>query len=229
MKKRILIVEDDDHLAHGLRINLELEGYEPLVAHSAEEGLLFWRQGGIDLILLDVMLPGMDGFTFCRRIREKGDRVPILFLTARVGEEDRSRGLEEGGDDYMSKPFNLRELLARIKGMFRREEWFRSQPTEEILLLGDCRVNLRTLEVETPRGSFQLKEKEVMILRLLAEHKGQPVARATILDRVWGYDAHPTHRTVDNFIMNLRKILEADSSNPCHILTVHGAGYRLVL
>ncbi len=227
MKKRILVVEDDPHLAHGLRINLDLEGYEPIMAASAEEGLLFWKQGGVELIILDVMLPGMDGFGFCRRIRDERDPVPILFLTARGRDEDRIRGLEEGGDDYMSKPFNLRELLARIKGIFRREEWFRGQVAPETISVGSSRVNLRTFEAHTPRGSHRLKEKEVMILRLLAEHAGEPVARNTILDRVWGFDAHPTPRTVDNFIVNLRKILEEDHTNPIHIVTVHGVGYLL--
>ena len=115
MKRRILVVEDDAHLADGLRINLELEGYEPLLAGSGEEGLEIWKRGGIELILLDVMLPGMDGFEFCRRVRHEGDRVPILFLTARSAGQDRIRGLDRGGDDYITKPFDLAELLARVK------------------------------------------------------------------------------------------------------------------
>jgi len=229
VKKRILVVEDDEHLAEGLQINLDLDGYEALLAASAEEGLLFWQKGGIDLILLDVMLPGMDGFAFCRKVRASGDQVPILFLTARGRDEDRIRGLEEGGDDYLTKPFNLRELLARIKGIFRREAWFRTQPMQDKLQVGSCHVDLRTFEAKTPKGTVTLKEKEIMILRLLAEHDSSPVDRNTILDRIWGYDVYPTPRTVDNFIMNLRKILEKDPSNPHHLLTVRGAGYRLVL
>jgi DNA-binding response OmpR family regulator len=229
VRKRILIVEDDEHLADGLQINLKLEGHEPILARSAEEGLRYWERGGIDLILLDVMLPRMDGFELCRRIRGAGDRVPVLFLTARDRDEDRIRGLEEGGDDYLTKPFNLGELLARIKGIFRRQEWYRETPTPTVLEIGGSRVDLETFEVDTPRGRFTLKEKEVMILRLLAERQGQPVDRFTILDRVWGYDASPTTRTVDNFIVRLRKILEPDPADPRHILTVRGSGYRLAL
>jgi DNA-binding response OmpR family regulator len=229
MKKNILIVEDEVHLADGLRINLDLEGYEPVWATSGEEGLRCWQRGGIDLILLDVMLPGMDGFELCRRIRESGDRVPILFLTARDRDEDRIRGLEEGGDDYLTKPFNLRELLARIKGIFRREDWYRAQPVQEELRFGDKRVDLRAYELVDTEGRTPLREKEAMILRLLAEQAGQPVSRDTIIDRVWGYDAYPSTRVVDNFILRLRKLLEPDPSQPRYIITVHGQGYRLNL
>ena len=228
MKRRILVVEDDAHLADGLRLNLELEGYEPVIAESAEEGLHYWRRGGVDLILLDVMLPGMDGFAFCRKVREAGDRVPVLFLTARGREDDRVRGLEEGGDDYITKPFNLRELLARIKGIFRREEWLLAGTSPDVLRLGDLELDLKALEARGPRGATPLKEKEAQILRLLAEFDGRPVPRRTILDRIWGYDAYPTTRTVDNFILRLRKLVERDPASPEHILTVHGTGYRLV-
>jgi two-component system alkaline phosphatase synthesis response regulator PhoP len=227
LKRRILLVEDDEHLADGIRLNLELEGYEPVVTVSAEDAMQFWRRGGIDLILLDVMLPGMDGFEFCRRIRGDSSSVPILFLTARGRDEDRIRGLELGGDDYVTKPFNLQELLARIKGIFRREEWIRCQPVPETIEIGDSVVDLKTFEANTPGGSIELKEKEIMILRLLAENRGQPVDRDTIIDRIWGYDAYPTTRTVDNFVLALRKALEPDPTRPQYLLTVHGVGYRL--
>jgi len=229
MKRRILVVEDDAHLADGLRINLELEGYESVLASSAEEGLDLWRNGGIELILLDVMLPDMDGFAFCRYVRNEGDRVPILFLTARSAGQDRIRGLDEGGDDYITKPFDLAELLARIKSLFRRQDWFRGQETPATLRIGKAEVNLRAYQAVTDGKTVDLKEKEVMILRLLSEHVGEPVDRETILDRVWGFGAYPTTRTVDNFILALRKIVETDPRKPRHILTVHGVGYRLVL
>lgn len=229
MKRRILIVEDDAHLADGLQINLELEGYEPLIAGSGEEGLDIWKRGGVDLILQDVMLPGMDGFEVCRQIRREGDRVPILFLTARSAGQDRIRGLDEGGDDYITKPFELNELLARIKSIFRRQDWFRGQEAPETLDIGRASVNLRAFQATTNDGqTIDLKEKEVMILRLLKEHEGEPVDRETILDRVWGFGAYPTTRTVDNFILSLRKIIEVDSKQPKYILTVHGVGYRLI-
>ena len=228
MKRRILVVEDDAHLADGLRINLELEGYEPVLAGSAEEGLELWKRGGLDLILLDVMLPGMDGFAMCRKIRRDGDRIPILFLTARSAGQDRIHGLDEGGDDYITKPFELQELLARIKSIFRRQDWFRGQEAPQTLRIGQAEVNLRAYRATTAAGQVDLKEKEVMILRLLREHEGEPVDRETILDRVWGFGAYPTTRTVDNFILALRKLIEQDPKQPKHILTVHGVGYRLI-
>lgn len=229
MKRRILVVEDDAHLADGLRINLELEGFEPVLAGSAETALEIWQPGNVDLILLDVMLPGIDGFEFCRRVRLAGDRVPVLFLTARSAGPDRIRGLDEGGDDYITKPFELQELLARIKSLFRRQDWFRGQQPAEEITIGKARINLRAFTAVTADGEVTLKEKEAMILRLLHEHVGEPVDRETILDRVWGFGAYPTTRTVDNFILALRKLIEEDPKQPQHILTVHGVGYRLVV
>ena len=155
--------------------------------------------------------------------------MPILFLTSRDRDEDRIRRLEEGGDDYLSKPFNLRELLARIKGMFRREEWQLSQPPTDELRFGEIIVNLRSYELRGPDGVLRLKEKETMILRLLAERDGDAVDRETIIDRVWGYDVYPSTRTVDNFILGLRKRIEPDPGKPRYLLTVHGKGYRLLL
>ncbi len=228
MKRRILVVEDDAHLADGLSINLELEGYDPVLAGSAEEGLDLWKRGGIELILLDIMLPGMDGFEFCRLIRHEGDRLPILFLTARSAGQDRIRGLDEGGDDYITKPFDLQELLARIKSLFRRQDWFRGQEAPSVIKIGKAEVNLRAYQATSEGKVITLKEKEIMILRLLFEHEGEPVDRETILDRVWGFGAYPTTRTVDNFILSLRKIIEEDPKDPQHIQTVHGVGYRLL-
>lgn len=229
MKRRIMVVEDDAHLADGLRINLELEGYDPVLAASAELALDIWRRGGIELILLDVMLPGMNGFQFCRQVREEGDRVPILFLTARNAGQDRIKGLDEGGDDYITKPFELNELLARVKSLFRRQDWFRGQEAPQLLHIGRAKINLRGYQATTAEGPVSLKEKEVMILRLLTEHENEPVSRETILDRVWGFGAYPTTRTVDNFILSLRKLIEIDPRKPRHILTAHGVGYRLVI
>ena len=229
MKKRILVVEDDTSLAEGLKLNLELEGWEAIVRPSAEMAEIVWRAGGIDLFVLDIGLPGEDGLSFCRKIRAAGDRSPVLFLTARDRDQDRIRGLDEGGDDYMTKPFHLGELLARLKGLFRREEWLRERTVHDSLRIGEHVVNLTTQEVTGPRGKFMLREKEAMILRLLAERQGEPVDRHTILNRIWGFDAFPTTRTVDNFIVSLRKIFETDPADPRHLLTVRGTGYRLVL
>lgn len=228
MKKRILVVEDDVPLAEGLRMNLELDGYEAVVCRSAEHAETVWRGGGVEFVLLDVGLPGEDGFAFCRRIRAAGDRVPILFLTARDSDDDRIRGLEEGGDDYLTKPFHLGELLARIKGIFRREEWARTQAVATSFQVGPNVVDLAARTVTGPGGTHELREKEALILRVLAERAGEAVDRHTILDRVWGYDAYPTTRTVDNFFVRLRRILEEDPAAPRHLLTVRGVGYRLV-
>jgi len=228
MSKRILIVDDEKLILISTKIVLESVGYEVLTALTGEEGLEISRRESPSLILLDIMMPGIDGFEVLRQLRARGDDTPVLILSARSADLDRIRGLELRADDYLTKPFNLRELLARIKGIFRREEWFRSQPVSDVLELGDCRVNLRTFEAETLHGPIKLKEKEVMILRLLAERQGEPVDRATIINQVWGYDAFPTTRTVDNFILSLRKTLEGDPTRPQHLQTVHGIGYRLV-
>jgi two-component system alkaline phosphatase synthesis response regulator PhoP len=228
MKKRILVVEDDPSLGEGLQLNLELEGWEAVVCRSAEEAEPVWRAGGVDLVILDIGLPGEDGLAFCRRIRSAGDRVPLLFLTARDQSRDRVLGLDEGGDDYMTKPFHLGELLARIKGLFRREEWARDRSVPDEITIGPSRVNLRLRTLENASGVHELREKEAMILRLLAEKRGEPVDRHTILNRIWGFDAFPTTRTVDNFIVNLRKLLEEDPADPRHLVTVRGVGYRLV-
>lgn len=228
MRKRILIVEDDVPLGQGLRMNLELEGYEAIHCRSAEAADLLWTSRGADFVLLDVGLPGEDGFAFCRRIRAAGVHVPILFLTARDADEDRLRGLEQGGDDYLTKPFHLAELIARVKGILRREEWARAQPLHDTIRIGESVVNLSARTARGPSGTHHLGEKEALILRLLAERRGEAVDRHTILDRIWGYDAFPTTRTVDNFLVRLRRILEEDPSQPKYLLTVRGVGYRLV-
>ena len=225
---RILVVEDNPDIAGNIGDYLEAQGYILDFAMDGIGGLHLALTQEYEAIVLDVMLPGMDGFAFCRRVRNEGDRVPILFLTARSGGQDRIKGLDEGGDDYITKPFDLAELLARIKSLFRRQDWFRGQETPSSLRIGKAEVNLRAYQAVTDEGTIGLKEKEVMILRLLSEHAGEPVDRETILDRVWGFGAYPTTRTVDNFILGLRKIVETDPRKPRHILTVHGVGYRLV-
>lgn len=229
MKKRILVVEDDTSLAEGLKLNFELEGWEAVTCGSAEEAIQVRRLGGVDLFVVDVGLPGMDGLAFCKHVREEGDRSPLLFLTARDRDRDRVAGLDEGGDDYMTKPFHLGELLARIKGLFRREEWLRERPVQETLTIGRVQVDLRSRVAQGPFGSRELRDKEAMILRLLAERSPEAVDRHTILNRIWGFDAFPTTRTVDNFIVNLRKLIEVDAADPHHLITVRGVGYKLIL
>jgi len=226
--KTILLVEDDTSLADGLIINLEGEGYQ--VVHVAEGSMAHdaFNDGNIDLILLDIMLPGVDGLTICRRLREQGETVPIMFITARGQTDERIEGLIAGGDDYIAKPFALKELLARVAGIFRRQAWLSEgdrQSTGEYSFDGRT-INFRTFEAEGPGGKFSLTRRECMVAKYLIERPGQVVSRDQLLDAVWGYRAFPTNRTVDNFVMKLRKIFENDPKEPVYFETIRGVGYR---
>lgn len=224
---RILLVEDELDLADGIRENLQAEGYEVEVAGDGPSGLLRSRDRDLDLILLDVMLPGMDGFEVCSTLRREGYQVPVLFLTARSEPEDRIRGLEEGGDDYLTKPFHLQELLLRVSAILRRARWYGGGDGPDVVRFGGNEVDLRRYRGTSADGSEQeLTHKEAMILKLLAEREGQVVSRDDILDTVWGYGAFPTTRTIDNFILRLRRRFEPHPTRPCHFHTVHGVGYR---
>lgn len=228
MSSRILVVEDEAHLAEGIRVNLEAEGYEVEVAGDGLQGLIRFQAGGIDLIVLDVMLPHKDGFTVCQEIRASGSKVPILFLTAKNTADDRIYGLEIGGDDYLGKPFHLKELLLRIKGMVERQQWYVETPSQgDHIAVGDHQVDFRSYEVTDPGGEREfLPQKEVMLLKILVERVGEVVSRDEILDYVWGYDVFPSTRTVDNFIVRLRKRFEPDPAQPRYFHTVRGVGYR---
>jgi DNA-binding response OmpR family regulator len=226
--ERLIVVEDEAHLAEVIADNLELEGWSVDVVGEGPAALARIRDQQPDLVLLDVMLPGMDGFTVCETLRKEGNDVPILFLTARAGQGDRLHGLELGGDDYLGKPFELRELILRVRAILRRTEWFRApSPAGDVLLLGEARVDFRAYTAALQGRTLVLSPKETMILRCQAERPGEVVSRAEILDRVWGYDAFPTSRTIDNFIVRLRRLLEPDPRNPRYIHTVRGTGYRL--
>ncbi len=226
--ERLLVVEDEAHLSEVISDNLRLEGWRVDVVADGATALEAIRASRPDLVLLDVMLPRMDGFAVCDALRKEGNDVPILFLTARASSDDRVRGLALGGDDYLSKPFELKELILRVRAILRRTEWFRSpSPAGETLTLGKASVDFRTNRAQVGERNYELSPKETMILRCLAERPGEVVSRAEILDRVWGYDAFPTSRTVDNFIVRLRRILEADPREPRYIHTVRGSGYRL--
>ena len=227
MKGRILIVEDEAHIAELVQDNLRDEGYDVDWAADGEDGLELLRGGSWDLVLLDVRLPGIDGFEVCRRLRARGDTTPVLFLTALRDTDSRVRGLEIGGDDYLPKPFHLAELLARIRGMLRRRDWYGRLPVAPVTRVGDAEVDLRAHEVRRAGETVRLSEKEAMILKLLLERRGETVTRDQILDTVWGYDATPTPRTIDNFVVRLRKALEPDPDRPRRLLAVRGAGYVL--
>ena len=230
----ILVVEDEPHLAEGIRANLEAEGHRAWVAADGEAGFARWQEGGVDLMILDIMLPRQDGLSVCRRIRASGGRLPILFLTAKNSIEERVAGLEAGGDDYLGKPFALRELLLRVAAMLRRQAWLaapaaRPMPAAPLVLAGH-RVDFASHEVHGPQGPAQvLPQKELMILRLLYQNQNQVVSRDDILHIVWGQDAFPSSRTVDNFIVRLRRRFEPEPQRPRHLHTVRGVGYRLTL
>lgn len=221
---RLLLIEDERALAEVLADNLREDGLEPVLAHDGEEGLARWREGGFDLVVLDVMLPHVDGVTLCRTRREEGDDTPVLFLSARGRPEERVAGLAAGGDDYLSKPFHLPEFLLRVEAMLRRRGWGGSA---ERLRFAGHEVDLRAWTAHLADGRREaLGARELGILRLLAGRAGEVVSRDDILDEVWGDDAFPSSRTIDNVVLRLRKTFEPDPSRPVHIHTVWGVGYR---
>ncbi|MBP1620274.1 MAG: winged-helix transcriptional response regulator [Acidobacteria bacterium] len=227
MASRILIVEDEKHLAEALAHNLKFEGYETTVVGDGEAAIERLAVEESDLVVLDVMLPGISGFEVCERLREMGNRVPVLFLTARNTDSDRLEGLRHGGDDYMTKPFLLEELVLRIKGILRRQEWYQTPVADRgIFRFGDCEVNFRTFRAKGPGGEVQLTEKECMLMKLLVERQGQVVSRELILEKVWGYKYGSSSRTIDNFIVRLRRYFEPDPRRPRFVHSVRGVGYR---
>ena len=222
---RILVVDDEEHLAAGIRENLQAEGYETDVAHNGEQGLAKVRAGAFDLILLDVMMPKLDGLQVCEQIRAAGLQTPVLFLTVKGEPADRICGLEAGGDDYLAKPFHLKELLLRVAAILRRTDWY-NQSTAS-LSFGGNEIDFRTYHARAWDGrEHALTHKEAMIMKMLTEHLGAIVPREDILDKVWGYEVFPSTRTIDNFIVRLRRRFERDPEAPKHFHTVRGVGYR---
>ena len=227
MKKHILIVDDEEHLADALAHNLQFEGFSTTIAYDGEEGLSLARTMQFDLVILDIMMPKLDGLEVCRRLRATGSRVPILFLTAKAADADRLLGLKVGADDYVAKPFLLEELILRIHGVFRRQEWYSTAPADqEIYRFGENEVNFLTYEATTGDRTVSLTEKECMLMKLLVERRNQVVSREEILERVWGYRFSTSSRTIDNFIVRLRRYFEADPKDPQYIHSVRGVGYR---
>jgi len=228
MKKHILIVEDEQHLADALSHNLQFEGYATTLAFDGEEGLRLAQTIQFDLVILDIMMPKLDGLEVCRRLRSTGNRVPILFLTAKSTDADRLLGLKLGADDYLAKPFLLEELMLRVQGIFRRQDWYATSPDQqEVFRLGDSEVNFRTYEAVAKGRTVALTEKECMLIKLLVERRNQVVSREEILERVWGYRFSTSSRTIDNFIVRLRRYFEDDPKRPVFIQSVRGVGYRL--
>ncbi|HKA62980.1 MAG TPA: response regulator transcription factor [Methylomirabilota bacterium] len=222
---RILIVDDEPEMVRGLEDNLRFEGYQTIAAGDGTGGLSLAVSEAPDLILLDVMMPGMSGWDVCRQLRARGLDTPVIMLTARGAEVDRVQGLELGADDYITKPFSVRELMARIRAVLRRPG--PRQKFEEFAF-GDVRVHLRARQAFKAAREVRLTRKEFDLLRYLIEHPGEVITRDRLLDEVWGYDRFPTTRTVDTHILRLRQKFEDDPERPAHILTAHGQGYRFV-
>lgn len=223
--KKILIIEDETNMRMGLKDNFLYEGYQVICAATAEEGLDLYRRESPDLILLDVMLPKMDGIQLCRILRKENRQIPIIMLTAKGQEIDKVLGLETGADDYITKPFNLGELLARIRAVLRRT-MRDSEP--DFYTFSDIEIDFLHREVCKGETHIELTNKEFELLRYLISRNGVPVSRECLLDEVWGYESFPNTRTVDNYILRLRKKLEDDPESPQHFLTVHGFGYKFV-
>jgi len=228
---RILIVEDESHIADGLVFNLEVEGFETRVATTGREAAELLTDPGndFDLVILDIMLPEMSGFEVARRTRAAGNLVAILMLTAKDVTADVVRGLEEGADDYLTKPFRLDELLARVKGLLRRRRWDGVAPEEEgprEITFGDATLRLDRFELTSPRGTVSLTAREMGLLRALVDREGEAVTRGELLEEVWGLRPDTRTRVIDSFIVRLRRYIEEDPANPRHIVSVRGHGYR---
>jgi DNA-binding response OmpR family regulator len=227
--QRILLVEDDPALALGLCDALEFEGFEVLHTTSGKEAVELAASRDPKCIILDLMLPDLNGYQVCEKIRLRDRLVPILMLTARGQEVDKIRGLDVGADDYVTKPFSIGELVARLRALFRRAAHAAApHPAEEPFVVGDASIDPATQVLTREGEDHPLSFYEVELLKLLFERKGQPVARDEILERIWGVNAQSTHRTIDNFIVKLRKKIEPSPEKPRHILTVYGVGYKLV-
>jgi DNA-binding response OmpR family regulator len=232
MDARILVVEDDAPIAEGLRFNLEAEGYEVVVAGDGREGVehLTDPDQRFDLVILDLMLPEMSGFEVARRTRAAGNYIAILILTAKEDSSDVVRGIEEGADDYLTKPFQLDELLARVKALLRRRRWdgARDREASRDFSFGDVVVHFDRFELETPAGQVSLTTREMGLLHALVSREGEAVTRGELLEEVWGLRPDTQTRVVDSFIVRLRRYIEPDPSRPRHIVSVRGHGYRFL-
>ncbi|MEE8575940.1 MAG: response regulator transcription factor [candidate division Zixibacteria bacterium] len=225
--KSILLVEDDFNLAEGLITNLEADRYQVVHVDDGSNVMATVHDGIFDLILMDIMLPGVDGLTLCKQIRAEGMTLPILFITARDQSDERVAGLVAGGDDYITKPFEMAELLARVQGIFRRQAWLMAdEPGKDKHLFDNRSLNFKTFEAVGPGGTVRLTRRECMVAKYLIDRSGEVVSRDQLLDAVWGYNAYPTTRTIDNFVLHLRKIFEDDPAKPIYFETIRGVGYQ---
>lgn len=228
---KILIVEDEQHIAEGLRFNLEAEGFEVELAASGESALVMLGGSSYDAIVLDIMLPGIDGFAVARWLRKREDYTPILMLTARGRPDDVLKGFEAGTDDYLPKPFDLNIFLARLNGLLRRQQWTKKQTaaagSDKVVVNGRT-IDLENLELTGPDGTVRLTLMEMKLLRFLIENEGRTVSRKSILEDVWELQEDTDTRAIDNFIVRLRRYIEDEPNNPTILRTVRGVGYKFV-
>ncbi|TFG79687.1 MAG: response regulator transcription factor [Chrysiogenales bacterium] len=224
---KILIIEDDNTLLQGLAETLQFHGFETISACDGRSGLELYGRLHPDLIVLDIMLPGFDGYEICKQIRRHDEKTPIIMLTARDQENDKLLGFELGADDYLTKPFSIKELVARVQALLKRTVREKEAPTT--VRIGEVEVLFRRFEIHRGKQTLDMTPKETAILRLLAAHSPEVVSRDQIMDRVWGDEYDPSPRTIDNFILKLRQKIEFDPARPEHLLTVHGAGYKLII
>lgn len=231
-ESRLLVVEDEPHIAAGLKLNFELEGYVVDVVGSARQaGIQLSRAESYDAIILDVMLPDSDGFSLCKKLRDAGDFTPVLMLTARGTTEDRVRGLEVGADDYLVKPFELDELLARVRSVLRRRHWEREVQAPELpddVAFGEIRVDFSSREAFVSDEPLRLTQLEFDLIRYFAANPGRVLSRQELQEKVWKLENYPNSRMVDNFVLRLRKALEPKPGQPRHFVSVRGAGYKFI-
>lgn len=227
---RILLVEDEEHLQEAIKLNLELEGYKVVAASTGTEAVKIFKAERFNLVVLDVMLPEMDGFAVCEAIRLHNGTVPILFLSAKNASEDKIMGLKRGADDYMTKPFNLEEFLLRVNVLVKRSmSQDEKKEITDIFRFGGNEVNFKTYEIlGKEKEKIRLTKKEIALLKLLIERKNEVVSREQILETVWGYDIYPSTRTVDNFILAFRKYFEVDPKEPRYFYSIRGVGYKFM-
>ncbi|MFH1980702.1 MAG: response regulator transcription factor [Pseudomonadota bacterium] len=233
-RQRVLIIEDDPHIAEGLKLNLEMQGYTVIISGDGVSGLASWKHWQPHLIVLDIMLPGIDGLSVLQSIRLEDERLPILILSARATVDDKVKGLSYGVDDYLSKPFNLEEFMLRVERLLKRAYWEKQMPPSGIaelpdipdqLTFGENRIDMQTGMAQCQTGSVQLTEQELKLLKLFVRHRGKPLRRSKILEIGWGYTGGMTTRTVDNFIVRFRKYFENDPKNPEFFKSIRGVGY----
>ena len=228
MAVRIFLVEDEASIRDALKLNLELEGYEVVSTDDGKKVLRMFKEQHFDIVLLDIMLPDVSGLELCEQIRLVNMDVPIIFLTAKDTSADKVLGLRKGADDYITKPFNLEELLLRIQILLKRSQG-KTSTSLESFEFGSNKANFKTFEAKGQKGNFKLTKKEAMLLKLLIERRGEVVSRQQILQSVWGYDVYPSTRTIDNFILSFRKYFEENPKAPHFFHSVRGVGYKFVL